>query len=77
MNAHTLAAALPTAADQPTDAAAIHAAALLLLPHIERGERIGDGAPIDDRTALREGFKAWRHAFQIGGRAIRVHAGCA
>ena len=40
MNAHTLAAALPTAADQPTDAAAIHAAALLLLPHIERGERI-------------------------------------
>ena len=44
---------------------------------LERGERIGDGAPIDDRTALREGFKAWRHAFQIGGRAIRVHAGCA
>ncbi|MDU6376814.1 MAG: methylase, partial [Bradyrhizobium sp.] len=53
MNAHTLAAALPTAADQPTDAAAIHAAALLLLPHIERGERI-DAAVL--RTAMETAF---------------------
>ena len=55
MNAHTLAAALPTAADQPTDAAAIHAAALLLLPHIERGERI-DAAVL--RTAMETAFGA-------------------
>ena len=49
MNGHTLALALH-ALDQPTDAAAIHAAALLLLPHIERGQRI-DAAILRTFTA--------------------------
>ena len=49
MNAHTLASALPIGVDQPTDVAAIHSAALLLLPHLERGQRI-DAAIL--RTAM-------------------------
>ena len=68
MNAHTL-AALPIAADQPTDAAAIHDAALLLLPHIERGERID---PAILRTAMETAFGAsdtsgtwdWKAAYE-------------
>ncbi|WP_298307302.1 strawberry notch family protein [Reyranella sp.] len=69
MNAHTLASALPIGADQPTDAAAIHAAAHLLLPHIERGERI-DAAIL--RTAMEITFGAsdtsgawdWKAAYE-------------
>ncbi len=41
---------------------------------IERGERIGEAAPVDDRAALGNGFEAGGHPSQIGGKRASVHA---